>query len=198
MIVYDDAVAPLRIDDPVFAAQIYPVTITVFVMNIACTWYLTTCICFKLWSTERRARAIEDYEVHTRGGSYGRIIWVLIQSGMLKSVTELIFLFCIVGSSDNGSNFMSDMDGRIIGIVTTLIVLQLNHSGSENNTTIHSTHRSRTGTGTVGTYNVRVTKHTHTHTHTDVKSSIPNEDEPSDDVEMTPVTKDDDPIKSND
>ncbi|KAG9039736.1 hypothetical protein FRB95_007163 [Tulasnella sp. JGI-2019a] len=98
-------------------------------MNITMTWYLTGFIVCRLWSSERRARAAEDYEISSRSGLYNRIIKVLIQSGMLHSVTEAIFLLCIIVGSDNGIAFMSDVEARIIGIVTTLIVLQLNRSG---------------------------------------------------------------------
>ncbi|KAG9039700.1 hypothetical protein FRB95_007127 [Tulasnella sp. JGI-2019a] len=81
---------------------------------------------------------------------------------------------------------MSDMDARIVGIVTTLIVLQLHCREPETSTITNG--RSRAA-GHHGTYSVRVTKHTHT----------AHDDEPAAevDVEMNPV-KHDDPIKSSD
>ncbi|KAG9014440.1 hypothetical protein FRB93_013565 [Tulasnella sp. JGI-2019a] len=47
-IVYDDSVAATRLEDFRFTTTIFPVTITVFAMNISTTWYLTACICYKL------------------------------------------------------------------------------------------------------------------------------------------------------
>ncbi|KAG9014481.1 hypothetical protein FRB93_013606 [Tulasnella sp. JGI-2019a] len=148
-------------------------------MNITMTWYLTGFIVCRLWSSERRARAAEDYEISSRSGLYNRIIKVLIQSGMLHSVTEAIFLLCIIVGSDNGIAFMSDVEARIIGIVTTLIVLQLNRSGGDNDTTVVKIRPSRDNHGSSGAQ----TKHADS-----------RQDEVAINVEMTPVNTND-PVK---
>ncbi|KAG9009625.1 hypothetical protein FRB94_011888 [Tulasnella sp. JGI-2019a] len=184
VIIYFDVMAGTRLQEPGFAAQIYAVTITVFVTNIATTWYLTSFICYRLWSSERQTRGIDDYEVRTRSGPYGRIIRVLIQSGMLYSLTELFFMLCIATKSDNGISVMADLDTRMIGIVTTLIVLQLNNTEGETTTTIVTIPRAQNMNGH---YSVRVTKHT------DVKS----DERGADDVEMHPVTPDPETVKSH-
>ncbi|KAG9010209.1 hypothetical protein FRB94_010908 [Tulasnella sp. JGI-2019a] len=91
--------AGTRLQDPGFATQIYAVTITVFIMNITTTWYLTGFICYRLWSSQRRNRATDDYGGYANPGPYSKMIMVLVESGMLYSVTEGIFLICIVAHS---------------------------------------------------------------------------------------------------
>ncbi|KAG8864519.1 hypothetical protein FRB96_005022 [Tulasnella sp. 330] len=183
VIVYYDVAAGTRLQEPGFASQIYAITVVVFIINITTTFYLTGFICYRLYSSERRTRSVDDYDVHARGSPYWKIIKVLIQSGALYSMTEATFLICILARCTNGTTVMAYLDARLIGIVTTLIVLQLNNSGDSTTTTV-SLPRAH---ATIGTYSVRVTKHTQV----DVKS-----DGPIEDIELSPVNPDD-PIKSS-
>ncbi|KAG9014438.1 hypothetical protein FRB93_013563 [Tulasnella sp. JGI-2019a] len=177
VIIYYDIAAQTRLAEPNFQSQLYAMTITVFFTTIAMTWYTTGFICYRLWSSERQTRAIEDHEVNLRSGPYGKIIKALVQSRMLYSLTEAFFCACVMARNINGMTIVAAIDGRIIGIVTTLIVLQL-HNGVDSPTVITYPRSRITGNGN---YSVRVTQHTDIRGDVEMKAAIP-----------------DDPIKSQD
>ncbi|KAG8990362.1 hypothetical protein FRB94_013443 [Tulasnella sp. JGI-2019a] len=105
VIVYDVQIAPKFLDDPAtMPAEYSYMAITLLSIDIFNTWYCTGLICYRLWSVMRQKRAtadvLNDLEADiTAGGAYRRIIRVLVQSGMLFSVTEVTFLVCAATGS---------------------------------------------------------------------------------------------------
>lgn len=93
--------------DHAFLAGYNYLSAAVLAIDIIMTWYFTLMICYRLWTVERRNRAAADATLsEPRGLSsndqtspYAKIIRVLIQSGMLYSVTEIIFLICVLTDS---------------------------------------------------------------------------------------------------
>ncbi|KAG9007469.1 hypothetical protein FRB93_007884 [Tulasnella sp. JGI-2019a] len=164
-----DIMAVSRYQDPVFQAQVQGLSIAAFSTNIISTWYYTICICYKLWSAERKSGVVHDYDVSTgtrRASPYSRIIKALIQSGMLYSMTEAVLMLCIITGNTAGNNIVSYMDARIIGIATTLLLLQLHTTNSE----VVTTGRSRNPTSHSVHITTRVIKHTDTVQHFDAAS----------------------------
>ncbi|KAG9008019.1 hypothetical protein FRB94_013784 [Tulasnella sp. JGI-2019a] len=78
-------------------------------------------------------------------------MWVLIQSGVLYSVTELAFLVCILLGIYNGQDIINSLNVRIIGFTTVLIILQLNTGGAEVNASIRSRHTGQSAVGSDST-----------------------------------------------
>ncbi|KAG8980928.1 hypothetical protein FRB94_009483 [Tulasnella sp. JGI-2019a] len=169
-IVAYDVMAKTRILEPAFQKQAKALQIAVFAMNISTTWYLTIGIIYKLWYAERKSRVVHDYDVHSTSKNvspYRRIIKLLIQSGMLYSMTEAAFLICIIVNNTNGVTVVDYMDPRIIGIVTSLLMLQIHTGGSSDKT---SSGRIRNPTSHSVRVTTRVIKHTETIQHSDGQS----------------------------
>ncbi|KAG8887902.1 hypothetical protein FRB98_008797 [Tulasnella sp. 332] len=130
-----DAVdAPKFSADHAFLARYNDLSAAVLVIDIAMTWYFTLMICYRLWTVERQNRAAAD-TAHFEPGEnpsdsptspYAKIIRVFIQSGMLYSIAEIIFLICMLTGSVNGKYIMNYLISRVMGISTVLILLQLN------------------------------------------------------------------------
>ncbi|KAG8878337.1 hypothetical protein FRB97_002591 [Tulasnella sp. 331] len=183
IIVAFDVMAKTHITEPLFQKQLKALDVAVFSLNISTTWYLTGFICYKLWSAERKSRPVHDYEAHTSSGlsPYRRIIKVLIQSGMLYSITEAAFLICILVDNTAGTTIVNYMDTRIIGIVTALLMLQL-HAGSSGEKT--SSGRIRNLTGQSVHVSTRVIKHTDTVLRTDAQLSDSDAKDPVEGIEL--------------
>ncbi|KAG8873258.1 hypothetical protein FRB97_006897, partial [Tulasnella sp. 331] len=90
-----------RFNDPKFVTFYNIPTIAMLFNDILLTWYFTGMICYRIWSVERQRRVIRA--LHGEIGlenqmesPYVLITQVLIQSGMLYSITEAVFLSCIL------------------------------------------------------------------------------------------------------
>ncbi|KAG8991319.1 hypothetical protein FRB94_012600 [Tulasnella sp. JGI-2019a] len=142
VVVYNLQWAPKFLEDPAILARYGYVTVTLLAMDIINTWYCTGLICYRIYSMLRQKRdtanALNDMEADiTVGGSYRRIIRVLVQSGMLFSVTELAVLICIATKNRDGTYIMTHMISRITGITTVLMVIQMNIPPPRNNLNGH-------------------------------------------------------------
>ncbi|KAG8998410.1 hypothetical protein FRB94_006912 [Tulasnella sp. JGI-2019a] len=148
-----------RFADPSFFTQHNDLTVSVLASDIALTWYYTGMICYRLWLLAKQKRAVVD----AANGNFaawsnitsrhGKVVWVLIQSGILYSVTELAFLVCILLDIYNGEDIINYLNVRIIGFATTLIILQLNTGGAEVNASLERSRRraAQPAAGSVGT-----------------------------------------------
>ncbi|KAG9022218.1 hypothetical protein FRB95_000562 [Tulasnella sp. JGI-2019a] len=109
-----------------------PVTIAVFSITLFLTWYSTILICYRLWSVQRLTTSLcEPGEV--RPSRYNRVMWAIVQSGMLYSLLLVAWLMGDVKADINATNIVGPQCIRIIGINSTLIVLQLNMQTFKNN-----------------------------------------------------------------
>ncbi|KAG9010169.1 hypothetical protein FRB93_004831 [Tulasnella sp. JGI-2019a] len=158
-IVAFDIMFATRFADPSFFTQYNDLTVSVLANDIALTWYYTGMICYCLWLLAKQKRAVEE----AANGNFaawsnitsrhGKVMWVLIQSGILYSVTELAFLVCILLDIYNGEDIINYLNVRIIGFTTTLIILQLNTGGAEVNASLERSRRraAQPAAGSVGT-----------------------------------------------
>ncbi|KAG8978311.1 hypothetical protein FRB94_013442 [Tulasnella sp. JGI-2019a] len=119
VIIYDVRLAPKVLDNPALLADYNYMSVALLSLDIINTWYCTGLICYRLYSILRQKRttadALNDLEGDiTAEGSYRKIIRVLVQSGMLFSVTELAFLFCAAtGSQMNTPPPKRNMNGNL-------------------------------------------------------------------------------------
>ncbi|KAG8869808.1 hypothetical protein FRB97_000727, partial [Tulasnella sp. 331] len=126
-----DILAHKSTPEPGFPAQYYAVSVTLFTLTITMTWYSTGIICYRLWSMERQNRAateangIGSASSALNAGLYRYLFRVMIQSGLLYSLTQLSYLICFIAKDVSGQFVISLLNVRIIGIVTALIMLQL-------------------------------------------------------------------------
>lgn len=71
-------------------------------MTITSTWYSTGLICYKLWAMQRQTRAAHEVDATSswssglNGQLYRYLFWVMIQSGLLYSLAQLLFLICFI------------------------------------------------------------------------------------------------------
>ncbi|KAG8980625.1 hypothetical protein FRB93_009162 [Tulasnella sp. JGI-2019a] len=157
-IAYDIWLAPKFLEDRAVLAQYSYMTVTLLAIDILNTWYCTGLICYRLCSMMRQKRAtasvLDDVEADaTAGGSYRRIIWVLIQSGMLYSITEAVLLICVLTKSRSGIYIMNYLISRTTGISSVLIIIQLNILPPRSNTSENS---QQSPTGNSGSYSMPV------------------------------------------
>ncbi|KAG8874415.1 hypothetical protein FRB98_008436 [Tulasnella sp. 332] len=126
-----DALAHKSTPEPGFPLQYYDVSVTMFVFTITMTWYSTTLICYRLWSMERQTRAANQVNAigssssQPNGRLYQYLFRMMIQSGLLYSLTQLSFLICFITKNQPGQIVIGVLNIRITGIVTALIMLQL-------------------------------------------------------------------------
>ncbi|KAG8988028.1 hypothetical protein FRB95_005263 [Tulasnella sp. JGI-2019a] len=120
-------------EDPVFAAH-YNTLVVVLLSNIiAETWYSTGLICYRLWSVDRQKRRVATafHEELSAGsaliGRYGRIMRILVQSGMLHSLELVAFITSIILiENPAAADIINSIHIRIIGIAATLVIWQSN------------------------------------------------------------------------
>ncbi|KAG8887965.1 hypothetical protein FRB98_008638 [Tulasnella sp. 332] len=93
----------LCVRDSAFLPQHRAVSIAVFGITIISTWYSTILICAKIWSVDRERRRLQQ----SSPSRYGQIIWVMIQSGTLYSLTLGAWLICTL---------VNDVPSGFIGI----------------------------------------------------------------------------------
>ncbi|KAG8994446.1 hypothetical protein FRB94_013135 [Tulasnella sp. JGI-2019a] len=123
MVIVFDALERNSINKGGFHVQYRVVSIVSFAITLALSWYSTVLICFRLWSAQRKTMALREGENNpTR---YYEIIWVLIQSGMLYSITLGMWLVAYIIGNYSVWTIMDALITRIVGINTALIVLQL-------------------------------------------------------------------------
>ncbi|KAG8999252.1 hypothetical protein FRB94_006340 [Tulasnella sp. JGI-2019a] len=127
IVVYDAAGAPWS-TKLAYYDQLFYLTVAVFALNIVTTWYLTSCLVYRLWSMERETRALQNYEIHVKGNSYRRIMRVVIQSGVIYSMMESAILICVAMKNLTGRYLLEYVNVRFIGIVAAMIIVQLNRS----------------------------------------------------------------------
>ncbi|KAG9026928.1 hypothetical protein FRB95_008321 [Tulasnella sp. JGI-2019a] len=129
-----DALANKSGADAGFPLQYYAVSVSLFSLTITMTWYFTGLICYRLFSVQWQNRAVNEGNVVGSAGTlsagtserlYRHIFRVMIQSGLLYSLTQLSFLICFITENKSGQIIIGYLNIRIIGIVTALIMLQL-------------------------------------------------------------------------
>ncbi|KAG8988030.1 hypothetical protein FRB95_005261 [Tulasnella sp. JGI-2019a] len=136
-----DVLPTTQFDDPTFLKKYNIITMVVFANGIAEMWYSTALICYRLWSMQREKRAVakagspESHVWSNITSRHKKIIRAFVQSGMLHSVTLLTFIICIGFNNFPGGAILNTLNIRIIGIATTLIILQLNTGHREVNAT---------------------------------------------------------------
>ncbi|KAG9026930.1 hypothetical protein FRB95_008323 [Tulasnella sp. JGI-2019a] len=128
---YDFRFAPRWSQHPAWLEQYHYVSVAMLTLDILNSWYCTGLICYQLISMlrQKKAAANAHHELvsdMTTGSPYRRIIWVLIQSGMLYSLSQAAFLICMLTNSAYGEYIANYLISRVIGIATVLIILQLN------------------------------------------------------------------------
>ncbi|KAG8994508.1 hypothetical protein FRB94_009827 [Tulasnella sp. JGI-2019a] len=134
LIVLFDVIFSARFKDPVFLAQDNKLSVAVLSNVFAETWYSTRLVCYRLWWMEkqkRKAAGTFQEELSTRSNPtnrYGKVMHVLVQSGMRHSLALLAFIACLLLGNWAGADIINCIYVRIIGIATTLIILQLNSS----------------------------------------------------------------------
>ncbi|KAG8857806.1 hypothetical protein FRB96_005525 [Tulasnella sp. 330] len=151
--IQDVVEAPKFHADPALVNEYNYLSAAVLALDILMTWYYTIMICYRLWAMERQNRAAADAARFEPMGlssddptsPYAKIIRVLIQSGIIFSITEIVFLVCVLVDSTNGKYIMNYLISRMIGISTVLIVLQLNNGGTSRNTSRNRPQGGMTG-----------------------------------------------------
>ncbi|KAG8857810.1 hypothetical protein FRB96_005529 [Tulasnella sp. 330] len=142
-----DAIAAKSGAQPGFPIQYYAISVTLFSLTIAMTWYYTGLICFRLWLMERQKRVANAANLMGSAGTssngasgrlYRHVLRVLIQSGLLYSLTQLSFLICFIADNKSGQIVIGYLNIRIIGIVTALIMLQLHAFDDGSNLSHHN------------------------------------------------------------
>ncbi|KAG8854703.1 hypothetical protein FRB96_007388 [Tulasnella sp. 330] len=99
-------------------------------INIVITWYCTGLICYRLWSMQQQKRAIaaEAYNFGSEFESrnpYAGVMWALIHNGMLYGLSQAAHLVCSAMQNHAGKLILRELNINIIGIVTVLIMLEL-------------------------------------------------------------------------
>ncbi|KAG8863708.1 hypothetical protein FRB96_007545 [Tulasnella sp. 330] len=112
----------LCVRDSAFLPQHRAVSIAVFGITIISTWYSTILICAKIWSVDRERRRLQQ----SSPSRYGQIIWVMIQSGTLYSLTLGAWLICTLVNDAPATSILHYLNIRVVGLNSTLILLQTN------------------------------------------------------------------------
>ncbi|KAG8984726.1 hypothetical protein FRB94_005071 [Tulasnella sp. JGI-2019a] len=140
-IVVDDLLTSTHYTDATFDAQVFGMDVALFGGTFVLTWYLTGMICFRLCSMDRQKRRVAQSSEDDGGigglnsqgqwtGQYGRVMRVLIQSGMLYTLTEVACLITFVMKNQTGQALIQYLNIRVVGICSTAVILQLNMSVS--------------------------------------------------------------------
>ncbi|KAG8888186.1 hypothetical protein FRB98_008204 [Tulasnella sp. 332] len=131
IIVYDAIGARTN---PAYYVQLFDLTIIVFSLNIVTTWYLTGALVYRLWYATRETRYIDEFEVRSERAPYGKVIRVIIESGIVYSFTEGAILACVATKTLSGRYVLEYLNIRIIGIVAALLILQMKTTAQSSGT----------------------------------------------------------------
>ncbi|KAG8862705.1 hypothetical protein FRB97_005488 [Tulasnella sp. 331] len=136
MIVVNDCLVQKRLDNPKSVAFLNDPVIAVLANDLFLNWYFTGMICYRLWSMDRQKRAVRALNGDVGPGDpvqspYALVTRVLVQGGVLNSVTEAAFMITILMGLNDGRRILDSLNNRVMGIVAVLIMLQLNIAGKE-------------------------------------------------------------------
>ncbi|KAG8885062.1 hypothetical protein FRB98_002021 [Tulasnella sp. 332] len=111
--------------DPGFMVQYKMISVAVFAITIVATWYSTILICYRLYLVDREMHALRETGPGSPSHRYARIMRVLVQSGLLYSVTLGAWLIATVTGNTSAQDMIRYLNIRAVGLNSTLIVLRL-------------------------------------------------------------------------
>jgi len=129
VVVYDflaakNGVLPSYVNKLAYGAYVF------YGMNFVVTWYATIAIAIRLYYVGKQTVQFDD----RKSNPYRKIILVVVESGLILTVSIFIFsVFYVLGNVYpnsitiyNGYIVLAPIHRRLVGIVPTLLVLQLN------------------------------------------------------------------------